>query len=70
MRIHHLNRGSHCPVGGALFDGRSRSLFANIVTHCLLIETDSSGLVLVDTGYGLQNVRQPRSARRGTPSVG
>jgi glyoxylase-like metal-dependent hydrolase (beta-lactamase superfamily II) len=58
VRIHHLNCGTHCPFGGALFDGASRGLLANIVTHCLLIETES-GLVLVDTGYGLQDVRRP-----------
>jgi glyoxylase-like metal-dependent hydrolase (beta-lactamase superfamily II) len=58
MRIHHLNCGTHCPLGGTFFDGASRSLFASIVTHCLLIETDQ-GLVLVDTGYGLQDVQHP-----------
>ncbi|MEJ0061554.1 MAG: MBL fold metallo-hydrolase [Terricaulis sp.] len=30
-------------------------------THCLLIETPSSGLVLVDTGYGLEDVRRPHA---------
>jgi glyoxylase-like metal-dependent hydrolase (beta-lactamase superfamily II) len=60
MRIHHLNCGSHCPVGGAIFDGSSRGLFAHGVTHCLLIET-AHGLVLVDTGYGLQDVQHPRA---------
>lgn len=60
MRVHHLNCGTHCPLGGALFDGASRGLFANIVTHCLLIET-AQGLVLVDTGYGLQDVQRPHS---------
>jgi glyoxylase-like metal-dependent hydrolase (beta-lactamase superfamily II) len=60
MRIHHLNCGTHCPLGGAFYDGASRGLLANICTHCLLIET-GSGLVLVDTGYGLQDTRTPRS---------
>ena len=63
MRIHHLNCGTHCPLGGAFFDGASRGLFANVVTHCLLIETDH-GLVLVDTGYGLQDVWYPHPAAR------
>lgn len=44
-----------CPVGGALFDGRSRGLRAHLVCHCLLIETDA-GLVLVDTGIGARDV--------------
>jgi glyoxylase-like metal-dependent hydrolase (beta-lactamase superfamily II) len=60
MRIHHLNCGTHCPVGGAFFDGASRGLTANICTHCLVIEA-ADGLVLVDTGYGLQDVRQPHA---------
>lgn len=59
MRIHHLNCGTDCPVGGALFDGRSASLTGRLVCHCLLIETPSSGLVLIDTGYGLKDVRHP-----------
>lgn len=57
MRVHHLNCGSHCPLGGALFDGFSKGLRANICTHCLLIEL-SDGLVLVDTGYGMDDVRR------------
>lgn len=56
MRIHHLNCGTDCPVGGALFDGRSRGPLGHLVCHCLLIETDAHGLVLVDTGYGLRDV--------------
>jgi glyoxylase-like metal-dependent hydrolase (beta-lactamase superfamily II) len=35
-------------------------LLAHGVTHCLVIETDR-GLVLVDTGYGLQDVQHPRA---------
>lgn len=56
MRIHHLNCGTDCPVGGALFDGRSHGVLGHLVCHCLLIETDAHGLVLVDTGYGLRDV--------------
>jgi glyoxylase-like metal-dependent hydrolase (beta-lactamase superfamily II) len=59
MRIHHLNCGSDCPLGGALFDGRSKGLTGHLVCHCLLIETDAHGLVLVDTGYGLRDVHHP-----------
>jgi glyoxylase-like metal-dependent hydrolase (beta-lactamase superfamily II) len=60
MRVHHLNCGTHCPLGGAFFDGASAGLFADICTHCLLIEADA-GLVLVDTGYGLQDVWRPHA---------
>jgi glyoxylase-like metal-dependent hydrolase (beta-lactamase superfamily II) len=59
MRIHHLNCGTDCPVGGALFDGRSKGPLGHLVCHCLLIETDAHGLVLVDTGYGLKDVHHP-----------
>src|SRR4051812_20607930 len=59
MRIHHLNCGTDCPLGGALFDGRSIGPIGQLVCHCLLIETDAHGLVLVDTGYGLRDVDHP-----------
>lgn len=59
MRVHHLNCGSLCPFGGRLVDGRSGWLApAHLVCHCLLIET-GSGLVLVDTGLGRDDVNHP-----------
>ncbi|MBV9079117.1 MAG: MBL fold metallo-hydrolase [Methylobacteriaceae bacterium] len=58
MRIHHLNCGCMCPVGGALFDGFSRGPTARLICHCLLVETER-GLVLVDTGFGTRDMRQP-----------
>jgi glyoxylase-like metal-dependent hydrolase (beta-lactamase superfamily II) len=67
MRIHHLNCGTDCPIGGALFDGRSKGPLGTIVCHCWLIETDAHGLVLVDTGYGLQDVHHPH--RRPHPRI-
>jgi glyoxylase-like metal-dependent hydrolase (beta-lactamase superfamily II) len=65
MRVHHLNCGTDCPLGGALFDGDSRALTGHLVCHCLLLETERDGLVLIDTGYGLRDVRAPhgRDAR-------
>lgn len=59
MRVHHLNCATDCPLGGAIFDGRSAGPLGLIVGHCLLIETDAHGLVLVDTGYGLKDVHHP-----------
>jgi glyoxylase-like metal-dependent hydrolase (beta-lactamase superfamily II) len=60
MRIHHLNCGSLCPHGGRLIGGegglRERS---PIVCHCLAIES-GDGLILVDTGFGLGDARNPR----------
>lgn len=65
MRIHHLNCGCMCPVGGRLFDGFSRGLTARLACHCLLIETDSSGLVLVDTGFGTRDLAEPSARLSG-----
>jgi glyoxylase-like metal-dependent hydrolase (beta-lactamase superfamily II) len=60
MRIHHLSCGAMCPLGGRLWDGYNPVLGpAEIVCHCLLIETEG-GLVLVDTGFGMRDVEQPQ----------
>jgi glyoxylase-like metal-dependent hydrolase (beta-lactamase superfamily II) len=61
MRVHHLNCISSCPLGGRLMDGLTNCIACRgkLCCHCLLIETDS-GLVLVDSGFGLQDVRAPR----------
>ena len=56
MHVHHINCGTDCPYGGALFDGRSRGLTGKLVCHCLVVETND-GLVLVDTGYGTNDFR-------------
>lgn len=61
MRVYHLNCGTDCPLGGALFDGRSKGLTGKLVCHCLLIETDAHGLILIDSGYGLRDVAHPHS---------
>ena len=50
--IHHLHCGTMCPVCGPLF-GQNR-FTAKVICHCLLLETDQ-GLVLVDTGLGVQD---------------
>ena len=62
MRIHHLNCISTCPLGGRMMDGRSRGVLERgaLACHCLLLET-ASGLVLCDTGLGLQDVANPRA---------
>lgn len=65
VRIHHLNCGTMCPYGRKLLAGEG-GLFekAHMVCHCLLIET-AKGLVLVDTGYGTPDIRNP--AHLGRP---
>ncbi|MFF8599715.1 MBL fold metallo-hydrolase [Streptomyces sp. NPDC015232] len=55
MKIHHLNCGSVRTID-ATYDGPAP---APAVNHCLLVETDRDGLVLVETGLGLGDVRDP-----------
>jgi glyoxylase-like metal-dependent hydrolase (beta-lactamase superfamily II) len=54
-----------CPRGQSALNGEGR-LFARarLVSHCLLIETDAHGLVLVDTGIGVDDVRDTRRLGR------
>jgi glyoxylase-like metal-dependent hydrolase (beta-lactamase superfamily II) len=58
MRIHYLKCGTDCPLGGALFDGFSKGPLGLIPCAAQLVET-SEGLVLIDTGYGSEDVRFP-----------
>ncbi|MFI7424060.1 MBL fold metallo-hydrolase [Nonomuraea sp. NPDC049684] len=55
MRIHHLNCGSVRTIE-ATYDGPPATPAVN---HCLLVETPADGLVLVETGLGLGDVRDP-----------
>jgi glyoxylase-like metal-dependent hydrolase (beta-lactamase superfamily II) len=61
MRVHHLDCCTMCPRGQSAVNGEG-SLFARakLVSHCLLIETHAHGLVLVDTGIGVDDVRDTR----------
>jgi glyoxylase-like metal-dependent hydrolase (beta-lactamase superfamily II) len=62
MRVHHLNCGTMRPFGGRLVGGSGSVLRpATMVCHCLLIET-AAGLILVDTGIGLEAVARPRAS--------
>lgn len=54
MRVHHLDCCSMCPAAGPLLNDQGR-----MVAHCLLIETPRDGLVLVDTGIGLDDHARP-----------
>ncbi len=53
MKVHHLNCGTMCPVAAHWLNDES-----HLVCHCLLIET-SEGLVLIETGFGLEDLRSP-----------
>ena len=60
VKIHHVSCGTLCPFGSKLFTGAGGLLAPfDICCHCLLIETDG-GLVLVDTGFGEEDARNPR----------
>jgi glyoxylase-like metal-dependent hydrolase (beta-lactamase superfamily II) len=59
VRVHHLNCGSLCPHGGRFLGGEGGLLSrATISCHCLLIE-GANGLVLLDTGFGAEEARDP-----------
>lgn len=56
MKVYHLNCISTCPLGcshNILDRGR-------LSNHCLLVETNRE-LVLIDTGFGLNEVRDPQT---------
>ncbi|HXR31872.1 MAG TPA: MBL fold metallo-hydrolase [Solirubrobacterales bacterium] len=59
MLVHHLNCGSFCPHGKRLINGEGGLLErGSVCCHCLLIETGEA-LVLVDTGFGMEDARSP-----------
>lgn len=63
MRVHHLNCGTMRPPGGKLVDGAPGYLRrGKIVCHCLLLETEADGLVLVDSGLGVADMTNPRES--------
>jgi glyoxylase-like metal-dependent hydrolase (beta-lactamase superfamily II) len=55
MHVHHLDCCSMCPLGGAWAWGTP----ATLVGHVLLVETARDGLLLVDTGIGLDDRATP-----------
>jgi glyoxylase-like metal-dependent hydrolase (beta-lactamase superfamily II) len=56
--VHHLNCGTMCPLGGFLLGGGGLGR-ARLVAHCVLLETDRDGLILIDTGFGTRDVSEP-----------
>jgi glyoxylase-like metal-dependent hydrolase (beta-lactamase superfamily II) len=67
VRIHHLNCGTLCPYGGRFFSGEGGLGPAKMICHCLLVEAGDF-LVLVDTGFGADDMRHPYR-RLGVPFV-
>lgn len=66
LKVHHLNCATMCPLCERLLRGRGSWLKpTRFVCHCLLLETDT-GLVLVDSGLGRDDVRDAnRTLGRG-----
>lgn len=63
IRVRHLDCGRMTPLGGRLIYGRG-ALHHHLVCHCLLLELPDR-LVLVDSGFGLADVADPRGRLGG-----
>lgn len=60
MIIHHLNCGTLCPYCEYAIHGSGSLLGSGrMICHCLLVET-KVGLVLIDTGFGTNDVHTPK----------
>lgn len=66
-RVHHLNCGTMCPMCDRLINDRQGSWRkpGKFVCHCMVIETPQ-GLVMVDTGLGVQDILHPAHRLGGT----
>ena len=59
MLVHAIECGSMRPLGGRLWDGETPGFGpAHLACRCLLLETEA-GPVLIDTGFGLEDVNRP-----------
>ncbi|CAN5727157.1 MBL fold metallo-hydrolase [soil metagenome] len=52
--VHHLNCATMCPIAGWLIG--AKGWHGLMVAHCLLVENERDGLVLVDTGFGTRDI--------------
>lgn len=62
MRVHHLNCATMLPILPRLAHGKVPPELRKLVAHCLLIE-GADGLILVDSGFGLEDVNRGRVTR-------
>src|SRR5688572_11560910 len=53
--VHHINCATLCPVAGFLVGGAGLGR-GHMVAHCIVVETERDGLVLIDTGFGTRDV--------------
>jgi glyoxylase-like metal-dependent hydrolase (beta-lactamase superfamily II) len=54
-RVHHINCATLCPLAGYMFG--NNGVRGHWIAHCLLLETERDGVVLVDTGFGTRDVQ-------------
>ena len=65
IRVHHLNCATMCPRGQRAISGEGSWWGrGHMVCHCLLVET-AAGLVLVDSGLGTAECREPHRLDAG-----
>ena len=65
MRVHHVDCASMCPIARSATNGEGGFFERGVMpAHCLIVETDRHGLVVVDTGFGEADVADP-SGRLG-----
>jgi glyoxylase-like metal-dependent hydrolase (beta-lactamase superfamily II) len=65
--VHHINCATLCPAAGALVGGAADGSLlgrGRWIAHCLVIETERDGLVLVDTGFGTRDVERKTGISR------
>lgn len=67
-KVHHLNCGTMCPLGAFLLGQRGVGR-ARLVAHCVLLETERDGLVLIDTGFGTRDVARQTPLARAFLSI-
>jgi glyoxylase-like metal-dependent hydrolase (beta-lactamase superfamily II) len=53
--VHHINCATMCPVAGFLVGGQGLGR-GHMIAHCIVVETERDGLVLIDTGFGTRDV--------------
>jgi hypothetical protein len=60
MKVHHIAAGAMCPLGRRFIQGEG-SFFepARMICHVLVVET-SSRFAIVDTGFGLADIADPK----------
>src|SRR6187200_2283944 len=54
--VHHLNCATMCPLAGVLMGQPGGLARGKLICHCLLVETERDGLVLIDSGFGTRDI--------------